>query len=105
MKSILALSLLMYAPFGFAYPKKGECAAVAAEAARVYAAKHWDTSVYNLNIKFSNISPSSNPPPVQIYDVGITRKGGEGLVQFDVGLDYVNGSCENVEVRFAEFVD
>jgi len=106
MKTFLAIAFLSIAlqSNSFAYEQKGPCAKVAAKAALTYASESWNVLAKNQSIEFSTITPSSNPAPIQIYSVGIVREDNR-LVQFDVGLDYVNGKCLVKEVRFTEYAE
>lgn len=104
MKMLLILILLTFTNAIFAFERKGPCANTAAQTALKYAAKFWGSTEQAQRILFSILSPSSNPAPVQMYDVGIIRQDNR-LVQFNVGLDYVGGKCKNIEVRFAEYVE
>jgi len=98
------VALLLQINVASAYVGDGPCAAVAAKAARTYAAKSWNTSESSLKVEISRIMTSSNPAPIEIYGVGIISQTGNPVL-FDVSLENNRGKCTNIQVQFSEYLD
>lgn len=109
MKQLLMLStlLLSLATSAYGAPKyllSGECALTAAEAARTFAAKNWNTAEASIEIKVSEVVRSSNPAPIEIYAVGLLSPA-QVPVLFSVALKNIGGNCNVVDVDFAEYLN
>ena len=105
MKKILSTLFVMMAMGASAQASqaRSECALIAAQAAATYAAKAWNTTPSKVKIISSDRTSSSNPPPIEIYAVGIKGPWGNSDL-FNVAVDNNADSCVVVDVSPVDFL-